>query len=215
MIRPFGSILDYFLATSKQTNQQAVAAYTIKVYNFVRVLVWSTTVVAWVLDIVSGVYLTWPLINKNPHYWNLQLYVFPLVMVQLGRESTTTAIQYEMQLLTLLSLALMLRPFIMLCTETYICGSLTDIEKLDVATCASAYIDNYVDAQSDLACGNLANIDIASLAHGTCAYLIGQVAGMVQAAEFILLFVLAVKDLLIFFAMSRLISMYNKPRHSL
>ena len=120
-----------------------------------------------------------------------------------------------MQLLTLLSLALMLRPFIMLCTETYICGSLTDIEKLDVATCASAYIDNYVDAQSDLACGNLANIDIASLAHGTCAYLIGQVAGMVQAAEFILLFVLAVKDLLIFFAMSRLISMYNKPRHSL
>lgn len=212
MIRPFGYILDYFILVPTQSALQktnALAQYTIKVNGFVRILVWTTAIITWVIDIVSGVYLTWPLTNKNPHFWNLQLYVYPLVMTQLARDSNTMAIQYEMQMLSLISLALMVRPFFMLCTETYLCGSLTDIEKLDVSTCASAYIDNYVDAQSDLACANLANIDIASLAHGTCAYLIGQVAGMVQAAEFLLLFLLAYKDILVCFAMKRITGAYR------
>ena len=174
--------------------------------DFCERLVIGATFVTYIMYIVSAAYPAWPLFNYNDHYWNMQLIVQGLLVVQLSRDAATSAVLYVLRRAVLISLALLIKPFVMLCIEINMCSQLTDAQKLVVATCDAAMTDNYIDANSKLACANLVNIQARSMAHGSCGYLINHVAGMVQAAEFITLVLFTYKDFLLYFAINRCIT---------
>ena len=173
--------------------------------DFARFLTGATFIFTWILYVVASAYPAWPLFNNNGDYWHVQLVTFPLVVIQLTRDGATAAPLYLTRAMAVISIALLIRPFILICTEMYMCNQLTDAEKTVVATCRQAYTENYVDSDSKLACEKLVNIDITSIAHGSCAYLVNTVAGMVQACEFLALVLVVYKDTLILFAMMRVI----------
>lgn len=203
MFHPIKWVLDRFLPFTLKPNKYDELVG--QAGDFTRVLTWATCVFAWILYVVASAYPAWPMYNTNTDYWHVQLITFPLIAVQLTRDAATAAPLYLTKTVAMLSIALLIRPFILICTEMYMCNQLTDAEKIVVATCRQAYTENYVDSDSKLACEKLVNIDITSIAHGSCAYLVNTVAGMVQACEFLTLCVIVYKDLLIMFAMARVI----------
>ena len=174
-------------------------------------LVWGSFLVAFVLYIVAAAYPAWPLFEQNSLYWSMHLIAFPWTLTQMTHDAATHASLYVMQTLAMLTMLLLIHPFILMCVEAYLCNQLNDAEKLSVATCAAAYTDNYIDVNSQLACANLINVDITSIAHGSCAYLINHVASAVQAFEFIALVAFTFKDALIYFAMARALRCSKKP----
>ena len=173
-------------------------------------LVGGSFLVAFILYIVAAAYPSWPLFEQNQLYWSMHLVAFPWTLSQMSNDASTHASLHVMQTLAMLTMLLLIHPFILMCVEAYLCNQLNDAEKLSVATCAAAYTDNYIDVNSQLACANLINVDITSIAHGSCAYLINHVASAVQAFEFIALVLFTFKDALIYFAMDRAIRQQKK-----
>ncbi len=204
MFHPIKWVLDRFIPLTVNKGKQYDEIVG-QAADFTRALTWAACVFSWILYVVASAYPAWPLFNNNTDYWHVQLITFPLIVVQLTRDAATAAPLYLTKTVALLSLALLIRPFVLICTEMYMCNQLTDAEKTVVATCRQAYTENYVDSDSQLACEKLVNIDITSIAHGSCAYLVNTIAGMVQACEFLALVLIVYKDLLILFTMSRVI----------
>ena len=176
-----------------------------KVCKFSNIHVVATFIFTVILYILSAAYPAWPLFERNPQYWSMHLIIYPIIQALLNTGQVDGNV-HLLKVVSFMTMLLLIHPFVLMCVEAYLCSQLNDAEKLNVATCAAAYTDNYIDVNSQLACANLINVDMTSIAHGSCAYLINHVASAVQAFEFIALILLAYKDALIFFAMQRCIT---------
>lgn len=205
---PIEVALDYFIPFKPHPDNGV--SYFAVVVAFTRWLIWGSFIFTFILYIVAAVYPAWPLFERNALYWSMHLVAYPWVQTTLAYDASTHANVFVMQNIAMITMLLLIHPFVMMCVEAYLCNQLNDAEKLSVATCAAAYTDNYIDANSQLACANLVNVDITSIAHGSCAYLINHVASAVQAFEFIALIVLTYKDALLYFAMARLMHRFPK-----
>lgn len=157
MLHPIKWILDRYISFAN-VNQPTNGVYIIPstkaaiiTIDFIQIIVAISSLFVWILYVVAAVYPAWPLFTRNDHYWNIHLVIYPVTMVQLGRDAATTAAQYIMQRIPLISIALLIGPFLGICIEMYMCNQLTDAEKQSVSLCQDAYTNNYIDADSKLA----------------------------------------------------------------
>ena len=205
MLRPVESVLNHFIPATPTAKfgRADTSSELINAYRFIRNVTLSWTIFVYILYIVCTVYPEWPLFTDSTHYWNAQLFAVPLLVTQLINDNSTHAIKRTLRVACILNFWLLIKPFVLLCTEIYTCNQLDDAEKEAVALCAAASRNNFMDPNSILACRSLVNIPVSRMGYASCAYLIDYVANAIQAFEFLLLFLAAYKDVLIFYAVSR------------
>jgi hypothetical protein len=88
-----------------------------------------------------------------------------------------------------------------------VCGQFDAQQRSDLSLCNDAIQSNYVDTNSKLACANMFDADVSSLATGQCPFLMGSssYAAFVSASQFIIVFLFVFKNILMFYIASILV----------